>query len=838
MKISKIISLIFIGIFLISLVSSTCNVLFDKESYSPTETVTAELWCSEPAEKSQTYTLNWTNSTGDQIELDTGTTPATKNQRFYENYILPSEYTGAINATFVEAILDTATDGANVTGATGSSLLITNASFGGGFLGEVGSIKATVKDELGKKITGGFCKISGWSNDETKMLMYQDTRIVDGEVKVAEIMPPTRFEEGTDYAYKILCYCGSDTSGTECIDEDGSSITDSIGSAKNFFTTSTWLEVNTLTDKTSYELKSEVFVCANVTNVNYSRRIPLHIFYQIRCSKETDNNQDTDRILVSYNMKQNPDMRGISTNTTQMQCIKLKIPEEKYLMGRESECYASSTAWVLDNSHREILGYSTTSPVFNITSSEINLEADWQWTSDTTINSIVNLSNFNKVNASGTGDIDIRLDFHRFVEIEQIFNLANILSNITIKNLTDTLTHHTDYELEFLEDGFIELEIRDVNLSHNWFNISLDFYDLGLREIEALEGIENKTGTFHLDVNCPSTGTIGGTITCPITAYVEDSQTMQKEVDFTCHISDGVSTYSSTNFNQMITRNAVTISRDFAIPSSFSDGTQYVLQCYADYYNLGSRRDSFYDTFTASTTSGGGGGGSGGTSSSRGPGITGGAVDEKGKGKDKDIGDIIDEFNPFSPNRNWAFIFLEAIALAGIISLVCFFVKKRKRQHHSNQASGFKNFLKKTLAGIFILLIIFSLGAGIWYGYKIIKNSSSEKSLIESNTLPEINETSQIILQGNLIKSIFIIFLAILMASLILILFSTILVLIISKLLNVRGEIRFGKNYFARKFSENKKLIRLQKKLDITAIKNQIKHEKNKTHYKIRKTKK
>lgn len=484
------------------------------------------------------------------------------------------------------------------------------------------SVKAIVKDENDKKISGGFCKVSALNNDETKIMLSQDTTMVDGEIKFSDIMPPTRFDEGVDYTYKILCYCGSAGSGTECIDENGVNVNNSIGSARGFFTTQTWLTVNTITDKSLYNLKDEIFICANVTNLNYSYRIPMHIYYQIRCSKETDNNADTDRILINFNDMDKPDMRGISVNTTQMQCMKFKIPEEEFLMGSNSQCYASTDVWVIDNSHNELLAYSTTSSVFNISSDEINLEADWQWVSDGRINSIVNLSTFNNLNGSGTGNIDVRLNFNQGFNVKNIFEIANLLSNITVKNSTANLTEHIDYELEFLEDGYIELEIRNVSLSSGWWNISLDFYDLGLREVEALEGIENKTGTFHLSVDCPTQGEIGADIICAIIAQVEDSQIVEKEVDFTCYIYDGISSSSSLNFNQMVTRVPVTLYKEFAVSSLFYNGQSLVLQCTADYYNLGSRRDSFYDSFTAAIGPLPGGGSGYGDA----PPITGGAI--------------------------------------------------------------------------------------------------------------------------------------------------------------------------------------------------------------------
>lgn len=124
---------------------------------------------------------------------------------------------------------------------------------------------------------------------------------------------------------------------------------------------------------------------------------------------------------------------------------------------------------------------------------------------------------------------------------------------------------------------------------------------------------------------------------------------------------------------------------------------------------------------------------------------------------------------------------------------------------------------------------------GIWQGYGIIKNSLQKESPIEQNTISEINETSYLLLKGNLIKSIFIIFIGILITSLILILFSTILLWLIFRLLNIRGEIKFGDTPLTRRYYEDKKSAKLQRKLNQIMLKNEIKRQTTKEDYKVRK---
>lgn len=329
-----------------------------------------------------------------------------------------------------------------------------------------------------------------------------------------------------------------------------------------------------------------------------------------------------------------------------------------------------------------------------------------------------------------------------------------------------------------------------------------DILAVEFRQAEALEGIETKTGTFHLDVDCPPYGTIGRDMSCTIIAYIEDPQTVQKEVDFTCHISDGISTYSSINFNQMITKNPISISRDFTIPSTFSNGQQYVLQCHADYYNLGSRRDSFYDTFTATISPSSG-------LPERGPGITGGVIDEgEDKGIKEGIIDIIKKFNPFGPDKNWAFIFIEIITLAGILVMLIIAWRNRKKQKTYTKCK--QSILKRIFQIILILIAIATILFTISYLYNNIK-------------APNL---SSIIIQDSLIRDFILIGFFVLMA------------IIIFKLFNIRGEIRFGNNHSTKRFYEDRKTSKLQHKINQQVLKNELKRHKGKTHHiKIRKYK-
>ena len=877
---SKLIILLIMSLFLVNLVSATCTLTLDSVSHVEGELAEVDGICGTGNEKNQAYTINWTNSSGFVLESDTGTTPSVLNALFSEIFTIPSGYVATygdvLNVTLTLTDLED-TSSLTVLVAGEGNLIITDIVMSSSFLvGRFGALDFKLTDSSGDAVSNAQCIIDIVDENDLPLAPAGGKIPVpsqgDGKVLYSLFFDENFVEEGKTYKWDLACTCFNTTGITSSemgVCNEGVS-GNRIGSFKHGeaqlpFTMDSWLTVNTVVDKSSYMPRQTIFICSNVTNTRTTRST-IHIFHQIRCSSETDNNNDLDRSLIITDGL-DYDERGISANTTQMQCKEFVIPEIRHLEGKSSECYATTTTWIVNEDNKNIKRYPSTSAAFNITSDTINLPTNWAEIATNKFLAVINLSDsaYADWNGIGTGKIDIflnslkgesfdpkttrslpQISFSSFLEIRQI-------KEIIIWNATQQVSHN----LKFLEDGHLEIEIPNQDISPTgWYNITIEFEDFekrstsaleGINESEyrqadALEGIENKTGTFHLDVDCPSSGQIGNNIACIINAYVEDSQTVQKEVDFTCHISDGISTYSSVNFNQMITRNALSMSRTFAIPSTFSDGTQYVLQCHADYYNLGSRRDSFYDTFTASITTvvedSSGGGSSGGTTpkKERGPGITGGAIDE---GEPRQSPDI-NEFNPFSPDRNWAFIFVEIVILIGIISFIGLLLKKRKKEHHhyhphKNHKSDFEGMIKKVFAWIFILLVIFGLGVGIFYGYSFVKDSFSKEAGLEQTAISGVGETSQILLQGDLTKSIFLIFIAVLIIALIIIIFTTILVLIMFKLLNIRGELKFGHDSFTRRFYEDKKSAKMQQKLNQIMLKNEIKRKTTKEDYKVRK---
>ena len=788
----KILTFFILGIFLISFASASCSVSLDKEVYVAGETATAAMSCTTNPEKNTDYTLNWTYQNGTSVEIDTGTTPNIVNQLFYQSYMIPSNWPAGIflNASLSGDGLTVAqNDSANVTGVGGggtNTLEIVNTTFGGGYLGLVSSVKATVTDETGKKISGGLCGISILSNDETKVLLESYGPVIKGMIGLSEIFPHTRFSENQDYAYEVECYCGSSGSSTECIDEDGTPVNNSVGSAKNFFTTLSWLDSNTVTSiNGNVSVGNEFSICANVTNSLSNDRVVLDITYNWRCG--SGSNSDVDRIVLG----EYSEARGISASTTQMQCHDFVVPNEKSLEKGGTVCYGATDVSVISESGERLVTYSTTSSQFNVTISSIHPTADFERVSKNIYFSNVSFNDFDV----GVKNVHVILDG----DLNGDETSASSIVNYSVKYMNGSAIpystriffheHAVRFQETLVRDDAIEVEIANVNTSlDEFFNLTIEFENYDERQTQALEGINNKTGTFHLDVDCPSQGQIGSNINCSITAQVEDTQLVQKEVDFTCYITDGIVEYSNVNFNQMVTRVPVTLYREFAVQSVFLNGQSLVLQCYADYYNLGSRRDSFYDTFTA-VTSADSGGSNGGSITTTSP-ITGDAIDGSiGPGDEsEDEGGIFSgplDKEDFNNLMKWL----------GIIALVllgfALFTRKRDSKY------------SKVVLWFFVLLV---LVGGLIYGIGFLNSKIGEVQIIKDAMFRGI----------------------------VLALFIVLLVVILFRSLNVRGEIKFGEDDLLKHHHKNSKL---QSRINNEILRKELRDLKKSGKYKVIKVK-
>lgn len=488
------------------------------------------------------------------------------------------------------------------------------------YIGEHCGFRWTVsKKDSGNPILGAVCRgdILELQGGNLVPIAVQGSRGAEptviskfgGHTMLSPLLTKEAVREDTNYILEIRCDClpGS----TACIDNTGAVIVNSNSTSGLFGVTTTtlpvlkWLSTSTVTNLTEMELKQTNTVSVNITNNRTDIRVPLEITFDCRINGDDDS---TKRIRSPFFFPECQTfgectvLRGINPDTTQQQATDFIVTEHPFLQGINSEAYCTTTVRVVDIID-EVISYSTTSTVFFINSSELNLEADWQLISPTKLNTIINLSDskYSNFNGKGLGNIDIRLHSNSGeISIIKSINLFNLIKNITITNLTDTLIRHVDFELEYLEDDNAEIELRGVDLSKDsdisWWNITIEFYDFDKRGTEALEGIENKTGTFKFVIDCPPTG--DNVMTCTVSAQVEDSQTVQKEVDFDCYILDGEGSKTSPlNFNQMVTQSEVKLIKTFNLGTTLLDNKEYAVTCEAHYYNLGSRTDTFSDSF-------------------------------------------------------------------------------------------------------------------------------------------------------------------------------------------------------------------------------------------------
>lgn len=648
-KKSNILLIVITLLFLIPFVNSTITQSLNKQTYYSGEVATLTYSCSgtdiTPVKPIQ---FRWFNASGYLLQTNLGTCSAS-NQFVTYSIPLGSNSTNA-NVSSNTSLGSTALSWFNISSINNNDLVINSFSFPNSiFLGKNLGIGFTVADKNNSKVTNAYCRVR-ITKGGTSPLIIREAYVIDGVGAVEVNLDPNSFEEGVSYIASIRCECPlANSSQNYCYDENSNPIYGSYGSAQAPFSISQWLNIQTFVDQSNYRQKEEIFICANVTNLyteNYTLLTQLN--YLVRCSAGMDNYQDLDRAIIISDSPDNPDLRGIPFNSTRMQCKRFVIPEPRYLQGRTSQCFASTYVSVLYEQVNKIMkSYRTDSSIFNITLSDgLQIQPDWQRLSTYQWNSIINLSDssYNDWNGTGIANIDLRVDkvITELLSTSQ-FILPRIDSNIMynskyIKNWTSYYCNGTliqESGLEINDDGNLELELRNVNITNspvNCFNITINFNDFEERQVKslegtntslysssgylsgintslynstgslyrsalALEGIENKTGTFHLSVDCPVYGYRENNMVCNINAKVEDSQLVEKEVKFTCWIADGTDKISSISFNQMINKTLLTIPKSFNIPNRLILEKEYVLQCEALYYNFASRTDSFYDTF-------------------------------------------------------------------------------------------------------------------------------------------------------------------------------------------------------------------------------------------------
>jgi len=370
---------------------ATCTVTFDQTEYNPAETMTATMTCSGNIERNQAYTLTWTNTTT-TLEIDTGTTPATKNTAFFQTYVIPSYYNGSdITATLTGTSLE-GSDTASVSGNATNILIINDAKFSPiAKLGEVFAIDFEVKDYNGKLIDEATCSV--YATDENDAPLQECTinkysKSIHGRAICSGFTNPKALKENKPYIAKIRCHCH--TGDNSCFDEDTNIVESKSGSTAYPFTVTPWLDsVNTITDKSSYKIDEEILTCVNVTNLG-DERISLDIVYNWRCQNGEDD-ASTDRIVFQAHKEE----RGISANTTQNQCAKFRIPDESVIEKGATNCYAATSVTVLDESKEGIITYDTTSPLFNMNVTHIHPYTEWKQITTETYRAEFSIEDYN-----------------------------------------------------------------------------------------------------------------------------------------------------------------------------------------------------------------------------------------------------------------------------------------------------------------------------------------------------------------------------------------------------------------------------------------------------------
>ncbi len=477
-----------------------CSITLDKSVYFQLESPLATGLCPEANQKSKAYNVTWENGT-EVFEEVLGTTPDTVDTNFFIPHTIPTTHTG--NLTVIIRVVNSgdARAEADVTTGNANAIIISKPEFTENILiSKTASLHIDLHDENGNEVNNAKCLFEILDSNNKVVQRVGPVTSNNGHCSVAGVLSPKTFFEGRAFSYRVHAQCGLANTSLACWDNSTipKQITVSGGTASFSFPVGTYLIVHTGTDKSVYRMKDEIFVTASLTNVNGTGRLPVEIFHQARCSAGEDNPSDSDRALI-FSDDDEPDHRGIDVGETQNQSKRFIIPESRYLQGRNSECVASTEVWVLNELEEKAFGYFTTSPVFNISSDELNLNPDWQRTDNYTWNTIVNLSalEYHDWNGSGIGNIDLRLHKDRHSTINpadqyggDVHNLEAFIATENIKsvvatNLTgDILTTR----LEVLDDGLIEIEIIGVPLDQSgWYNVTIVFHDFQERLTEATE---------------------------------------------------------------------------------------------------------------------------------------------------------------------------------------------------------------------------------------------------------------------------------------------------------------------------------------------------------------
>lgn len=408
--------------------------------------------CDTVPEKNKAYSINITNSTNENITtLIIGTTPNSVGQTFLESFTIPGDY--GDKQFNVSLIVDTnhkAYDNATVTDAGTNDLVFTDEVVAGKWLGLTTSVKSTVKDENGKLLSGGNCKISIWSNDATQMLHSSTNQLFRGELKTNFNLEYDRFEEATDYKIKLICYCGANTSATACIDEDGVNVENSVGIATTAFTTNTWITINE--DPMPIVYENGIDYPDSIVFAGFGERV----FYKVNITNNADTTLELDIATFLTNADTGAVFSGeganaeVSVNIGNSTLIGRHIISEKVPTG---VYYVTKFFDVLYNNIIVSQGIITTEN-FNITGT------DDSFILENVITDKYNYYTGEKAHVC----VNLTNNFYKRIEFEVLYNLRCGVNNLDSDTDRSLVAEHT--ELRALSAGTTQNQCAELNINY------------------------------------------------------------------------------------------------------------------------------------------------------------------------------------------------------------------------------------------------------------------------------------------------------------------------------------------------------------------------------------
>lgn len=360
MRTNKQYFILFFVLVLMSSLGLAFSTSLSKTIYQPSETASLTITTTTNPEKGDPYTVVWFNGT--VLETDTGNLASIVGGDTFETYTFSSG--ASYTASYVNITVGATTQQIyfNVTGSSVYNLDINDASFSpNALMGKIFAIDFRVREaNSSKELDNAKCIVYGTDSNNAPLQVCGDVKTYAGRGVCEGVLDNQIFTENTQYLAKVRCSCGIGDGA--CYDQDGKTVEKKHGEIIYEFVVQPWINVNTITDKTTYTLNDkEVIVCANITNLQ-DERISMDIIYNFRCG---GGDASTDRIIIN----EYEELRGVSANTTQNQCARLPIINYPTLQNKVNNCYAATDVRLLTKDSQTILfTYPTTSPTFNITS--------------------------------------------------------------------------------------------------------------------------------------------------------------------------------------------------------------------------------------------------------------------------------------------------------------------------------------------------------------------------------------------------------------------------------------------------------------------------------------